>query len=247
MRPSSDAVSAARQRAQELWAEQPLRALRQMFVLFAQGVYKTAPAGCFRWLDDEEATEILITDETPVDLSVVGVKPTIAITRGQLRYSEISIGGRQSDSMVGMTRNLTDLVPTTISLNHLAGNDLESEQLAMITARHIVALPRIFTRGTPVHKVGAPGVSAPSPAGALVAGDRTGKWRNTSVTVPVFLQEYMQVRRGQRVILQHIQLGISTMSRPATFTPTHGQQVTDTIRTQPVSEVWVSEDGIKTR
>jgi hypothetical protein len=171
------------------WAEQPLLMLRKQILAFLQGLFEASPVRCFNWNEDEESTDIIITDESPLNLEVVGKRPAISIVRGTVAWGQTSIDERLSEDMNTGARTHTDLLRGTLSVNCCSKVDLESEYLAWIVANHMWLLRRLIIKGSPVHEFGRGiQIGSPSPAGAIVQGDTNGEWINTPVSVSFFLQ-----------------------------------------------------------
>ena len=171
------------------WAEQPLLMVRKTTLSFIQGLFEQAGVGCFRWLEDLEETEIVVTDETPIKLSVVGKRPAITVVRAPVAWGQTSLDEMRSTDFRTGAREHTDLLRGTLTINCCSRVDLESEYIAWIVANHLWLLRRIFLKGTPIHEFGrGVQVGSPSPAGAIVSGDTEAEWICTPVTVPYFVQ-----------------------------------------------------------
>lgn len=171
------------------WNEQPLLMVRKITLSFIQGLFEQAEVGCFRWAEDLEETEVVVTDETPLKLDVVGKRPAISVVRAPVAWGQTSLDEMRSTDFRTGAREHTDLLRGTLSINCCSRVDLESEYIAWIVANHLWLLRRIFLKGTPIHEFGrGVQIGAPSPAGAIVSGDTEGEWICTAVTVPYFVQ-----------------------------------------------------------
>ncbi|MCK4305284.1 MAG: hypothetical protein KAY24_13690 [Candidatus Eisenbacteria sp.] len=171
------------------WGENPLLQVRKTVLSFLQGLFEQAPAGCFQWHESLEATEIVITDESPIALDVVGKRPAISLVRAPAAFGQTSLDEMRSNNFVTGQRRHTDLLSSTMSVNCCSRVSLESEYIAWIAAQHIWLLRRLMIKGTAIHDIGRGcQIGSPSPAGAIVAGDTEGEWICTSVSVPFFLQ-----------------------------------------------------------
>ena len=169
--------------------------IKRTFLGFLQQLYGSIEPGYYRWDSNLQVTEIVITDETPVNLEVVGKRPAITTVRGPVAYAGLTLGTRQPSSLLEAKKKYTDLASCTLTLNHLASVDTASEYVATVTARHLWWLKNLIKRGTLIHEIQQPQIGSPSPAGALVQGDSQGTWRNTTVAIPVFFQDYGVVER----------------------------------------------------
>ena len=211
------------------WAEQPLLLIRKTALSFIQGLFEQADVGHFRWLEDLEETEIIVTDETPIKLDVVGKRPAISVVRAPVAWGQTSLDEmRSTDSRTG-AREHTDLLRGMLSINCCSRVDLESEYIAWTVANHLWLLRRIFLKGTPIHEFGRGiQIGSPSPAGVIVSGDKEGEWINTTVTVPYFIQiagrvtplnqQVVRAIEAKMNIRGGIQLGRTNVRGQATIT-----------------------------
>jgi hypothetical protein len=171
------------------WAEQPLLLIRKICLSFIQGLFEQADQGCFHWNESLEETEIVITDESPIKLDVVGKRPAISTVRGQVAWGKTSLDEMQSRNMATDQIKHTDLLSGNMTFNCCSREPLETEYIAWVVANHTWLLRRLIMKYTPVHEFGrGQAVGAPSPAGAIVSGDTEGEWICTPVMVPFFLQ-----------------------------------------------------------
>lgn len=181
IKPSADPIITAR--------EQPLLLIRRLVLTFLQGLFEQQDPGCFQWNEDLEESEIVITDEAPINLERVGARPAISTVRGTVQWGQTSLDEKQTYNMATEQRTHIDLLRGTLSINCCSRVDLESEYIAWIVANHMWLLRRLLMKFTPVHEIGrGNSIGSPSPAGAIVSGDTEGEWINTVVTVPFFLQ-----------------------------------------------------------
>lgn len=175
--------------------------VRKSVLAFIQGLFEAQDPGCFKWNDSLEETEIVVTDESPLRLDVIGKRPSISIIRGPVRWGQTSLDEMQGLNQVTGMKQKTDLLPGTVSINCCSSADLESEYIAWVVANHIWMLRGLFMKNTKIHEFGR-GISigSPSPAGAIVAGDTEGEWICTTVQVPFHLQVYGKVTPKQNLI-----------------------------------------------
>ena len=230
------------------WAETPTIMLRRAILAFLQGLFGYADKGNYKWHADIEDTEIVITDETPVNGAVVGHRPAITTVRGPLAFAGLTLDTRQSSSMLSPMEKYTDMVSCTMSVNHLSKNDLESERIAWYTANHVWLLRKLILKDTPVHAIQVPQVGAPSPAGALVAGDPNGDWVNTPVALPVFLQVYGVVTprtQGAQQIYNEIMLSMTQQNKPLGHAATRDLSRGTSVLPTRESAAGAATDGLK--
>lgn len=188
------------------WAEQPLLLIRKACLSFMQGLFEEAEPGCFKWCENLEETELVITDESPIKLDVVGKRPCISTVRGQVAWGKTSLDEMQTRSMTNDARKHTDLLSGTMTINCCSREPLESEYIAWTVANHTWLLRRLVMKFTPVHEFGrGQVVGAPSPAGAIVSGDTEGEWICTPIQIPFFLQISGQVTPLNQTLLGKIE------------------------------------------
>jgi hypothetical protein len=171
-----------------------------------QGLFEEADPGCFQWKERLEETEIVITDESPIKLDVVGKRPAISTVRGQVAWGKTSLDEMQEHNMGNDYRKHTDLVSGNMTINCCSREPLESEYIAWIVGNHTWLLRRLVMKRTPVHEFGRGQViGAPSPAGAIVTGDTEGEWICTPIQIPFFLQITGQVTQLDQTLLRKIE------------------------------------------
>jgi hypothetical protein len=176
------------------WAEQPLLLIRKICLSFVQGLFEQADAGSFQWHESLEETEIVITDESPIKLDVVGKRPAISTVRSQVAWGKTSLDEMQERNFATGQRKHTDLLSGNMTFNCCSREPLETEYIAWIVAQHTWLLRRLLIKHTPIHEFGRGQViGAPSPAGAIVSGDTQGEWICTGVQIPFFLQNSAKV------------------------------------------------------
>lgn len=226
-----------------------------------QGLFEKADLGCFHWCESLEETELVITDESPIKLDVVGKRPCISTVRGQVAWGKTSLDEMQTRNVTNDQINHTDLLSGTMTINCCSREPLESEYIAWIVANHSWLLRRLIMKHTPVHEFGrGQMIGAPSPAGAIVSGDTEGEWICTPIQIPFFLQISGKVTPLNLTLLKEIEakFGVrggaqigptgvrgqstkrNTADAEAARLPTPGEQVNirpPTIRGRPIRNV----------
>ena len=197
------------------WAEQPLLLIRKICLSFVQGLFEQAEAGCFRWCPSLEETELVVTDESPMKLDVVGKRPCVNTVRGTVAWNKTSLDEMQNRDFRTEQRQHTDLVSGTMTINCCSRESLESEYIAWIIANHSWLLRRLVMRNTPVHEFGrGQVVGAPSPAGAIVSGDTEGEWICTPIQIPFFLQITGKVTPLELTLVKGIEARLGIRGAP---------------------------------
>jgi len=171
------------------WVEDPLNYVIRAYICFFQTVFEEAQRGCFHWAPSLEETELVITEESPVNLEAVEQRPAISVILGPMRFN-----GSSLDDLVGVDTKTaqethTDLLPGTITINCLSRVAHECRFIAWQCARHMWILRKLFVKESHIHEANRNiSIGAVTPAGALVQGDTEGEWLNVPVQTPFFLQ-----------------------------------------------------------
>ncbi len=169
--------------------EEPLYHFTRVYLLFLQGLFEQFPDGSYKWSDDQKLSQIAITDQAPIPRERVEQTPTIITMRGPAQFANLTLDQmRQVDSKTG-SKERTDLVACTMSLNCIAKQGVEAQRIAWIVMRHLRTFKVLLQRAG-IHKVGDELSMGPeSPPGSLVAGDG-GDAEAVLVTVqsPFFFQ-----------------------------------------------------------
>lgn len=169
-----------------------LRAAVRHFVEFFQWQFSQAPVGAYRWVDDENDSEIHISGDSPIIPTKVGQRPAITVLRAHAAWSGTGINDQVFVDLRTGAKAYMDLVPTTIMVNVLSRLDVEAEELAEFCAGRV----RVFreaivgaSNGLILYTGQRIAISPPSPPGSLVGGDSPdGEWSVCVVSVPTYLQ-----------------------------------------------------------
>lgn len=157
--------------------------LRSVFIAFTQGLYATAPEG-YKWTPDLETTQVIITDEAPINIDVIGKRPAISFTRGPIQSYNFSMGDMVDTDLETGAKTKAILVAGTMSINCCSRIDLESERLAWFIAEQM-GIHRELLMKKGFFDIGRNWVvGAPSPAGSIVSGDGGDEWYVTLVSMP---------------------------------------------------------------
>ena len=162
----------------------PLEQVRTLYVGFCQGLFAAAPRGTFHWTPYLEETEIIITDESPIHVATIGMRPAISFTRGPVQSYSLGQDDMLSYDFATGKKKKSILVPGTMSINCCSRVDLESERLAWIVAEQLwMHREQLMREG--FFEIGRQFVvGAPSPAGSIVSGDSADEWFATTVSSP---------------------------------------------------------------
>ena len=193
------------------WKYTPLQHLRETFALFCQGLFAAAPPGAFHWTPDLEHTELVITDENPINTEKIGARPAVNFVRGPIRFSSIGMDDMVDYNFSTGKKTKEIFIPGTMSINCCSSNDLESEQVAWVIGEMTWLLRELLLQEGGLFEVGREiSMGSPSPAGSIVANDMGSEWYATTLTVPYQLTRRSAFTPLGRTIVQSIQLSLST-------------------------------------
>jgi len=201
------------------WADNPLEHLIRLCLIFAQELWKEAPTGNFKWDPDDAVSEIVITDDAPIEPDVIEKRPAIVSVRSQCGWAGIGLDQLMSLSIRTGERVHTDLISGNITLNCLSRVKTEAELIAWVTANHFWVLKYILMK-LGFHKIGEQiQVLSASPPGAIVSGDTEGEIINVPVVIPFHFQHTVKVSEEGLRVLNKIEQTITVqMTNP--FKPT---------------------------
>jgi hypothetical protein len=179
----------------------PLQHVRTIYASFIQGLFQSQPPGSgFHWSESFEETEIVITDENPIQLDRIGMRPAITFTRGPVQSFSIGIDDMLSYNQNTGVKTKSLLIPSTMSINCCSRSDLESEQIAWVIAESIWLHREMFMQQG-FFEVGRNFVvGSPSPPGSIVQGDSADEWSVTTVQSP------FQFHRTARITPLNVQV-----------------------------------------
>lgn len=168
----------------------PLQQLRTLYVAFAKGLFSSAPAGSYRYVQNPdgsmaEESEIYITDEGPVKTDIAGPRPSISFTRGPVQFYSLGMDDMLDFRFDTGSETKSVLIPGTMFINCSSRSGIESENVAWVLAEHLWLLRKMLIGTDLFFEIGRqPQVGAPSPAEGIVSGDAGDEWYCTTVTSP---------------------------------------------------------------
>lgn len=191
----------------------PLQHLRVLFVTFAQGLFGAAPAGNYRWTEDDESSEIIIQDEGTIQTDRLQSRPGITFTRSAIQLYSAWIDDMMGYDFRTEKKTKSVLVPGSMSINCCSRNDIESEAIAWVCAEHFWLLRELLMKSGFFDIGRQVMISAPSPAGSIVQGDQGAEWFCTTVTVPFQFYRTSAFTPLGRQIVSNIDLTLKTRLR----------------------------------
>lgn len=188
----------------------PLRHLRVIFVKFVQGLFGAAPVGSYRWVPDFDNTEIIISDESPIQTTRMQARPGVTFTRSSVQFYSAWNDDMMEFDFRTEQKTKSVLVPGTMSVNCISRVDLESEQIAWIIAEHFWLLRELLMKAGFFDAARQITISAPSPAGSIVAGDQADEYFSTVVGIPFQFYRTSAFTPLGRQIVRNIELSLET-------------------------------------
>jgi hypothetical protein len=162
----------------------PLMHVRVLFVNFVKGLFATAPEGSYRWVPDDENTEIYITNENVIQPTVVEKVPAVNFVRGPVQFYNLGLDDLEGYDFALGRKTKGVLLPGTMTINCCSRVDLESEHLAFVIADHIWLLRDLLMKAGFFETGRGIQVGSPSGAGSIIANDRGDEFYCTPVSVP---------------------------------------------------------------
>lgn len=191
----------------------PLQHVRVVFASFIQGLFAEAPKHNYRWAPDDELTEIIIRDENPINVEVVGMRPAITFTVGACQFYSLGMDDLHTYDFALGRKVKTVLVPGTMSINCCSRSDIECHNLAWVIAEHIWLLRELLLKAGFFEVGRGIQIGPPSPAGSIVAGDSADEWYCSTISVPwQFSRKSAFTPLGQQ-IANSIELSVHASSK----------------------------------
>lgn len=201
------------------WEEDPLTHVTWVTLNFLQGLFSYAEEGTYRWAADPKLTEIIITQENPIESEVINKRPAIVAVLGQAAFAGIALDQLADYNFRTGERKHTDIISGRITLNCIARKLTPARKLAWLVARHCWIMRRILLKQG-FHDFGQRTiVMGATPPGALVQGAVEPESMNVPVVVAYHFQWQDQIRQTDLETVQAIETHI-TSSCPQVIRPT---------------------------
>lgn len=170
--------------------EDPYLYYTKVYLSYLQGLFRQFPSGSWKWSDNEEDTEIMITDQAPVPRDRIEQRPAIVTMRGPAQFAGMTLDQLRSVDRRTGAREHTDIVACTMTINCIAKGGLEAQRLGWIVQRHLgIANGKRLLQKYKIFKIADNiGLSGETPPGALVAPEPTPEMVNVCVSSPFFFQ-----------------------------------------------------------
>lgn len=172
------------------FGEDPYLYFTKVYLTYLQGLFRQRPSGDWRWSESQDDTEIMITDQSPIPRDRVEERPAIVTMRGPTQFAGMTLDQLRSVDRKTGTREHTDLVTCTMTLNCIAKNGIEAQRLGWIVQRHLgIANGKRILQRYGIFKIfDNIGCSGETPPGSLVAPEPTPEMVLVVVTSPFAFQ-----------------------------------------------------------
>lgn len=169
--------------------EEPLQYVTRVYLAFLQGIFSVFEAGAYRWSEDEQLSEINISDQSPFPFDRLEQRPAIVATMGPAQWANLSLDNLENLDFKTGKRRHSDLVSATMSLNVLAKMGPEARRLAWIVFSSIRRHNRLLQKNTGIHQVGnLMSMGQESAPGALVQPEADSEVVLVTVSSPFFFK-----------------------------------------------------------
>ncbi len=192
----------------------PLLHTRVLFVRFVQGLFASAPPGCYRWTDDDENTEIYITGEEEINPNVVQKRPGVSFVRGPVQFYSLGLDDMESYEFDTNKKTKGILLPGTMTINACSRASLESEQVAFIIADHIWLLRGLLMKQGMFEVGRGIQIGSPTKAGSIIAQGKGDEYFCTPVSVPFQLSRLSSITPLGQAIAKNIQQCLNVRGPP---------------------------------
>ena len=184
------------------------------FVLLLKALFKDQPAGQYKWAKDKTDSEIIITDQHPINLEVQEKRPAIVTIRGPASWAAASLGQTVQHAWITDKVVKQDLISTTISFACVSREGVEAQRLSWFIFTMLPLFKPIIHRSIPgVFDVGARmQVSPEVDAGALVQGSSSPEWKMVQVMCPLTLWHKSSIESADPLYLERIEMTMKGLS-----------------------------------
>lgn len=167
----------------------PLNYAVKVIIAFLQTIWETSNRGLFHWTPQIEETEIVITEEMPLNLDTAKHKPAIAVALGAVNFSGLALDELAMVKSADASEHHADLIPGTLVLHCLARFPQTARFIGWQSGRTIWNLRKMLIKEGTFQEIGRKIQLGPvSKANELVTGDTEGEWHDFPVAVPFYIQ-----------------------------------------------------------
>lgn len=156
--------------------DDPVTFAMTLYVRFLKGLFNFMPKDHFHWEPDNEATEIVIRAQAPLDMKTVGERPAITVVMGPVQWAGLAINNMVEMNLSTGKALHSDLLSGYLVIYCLGNNDTVANRLANIVNNYTKIHRSLLESAGGFHQIARPSgtVNAPSVPGQLVSGDAEG-------------------------------------------------------------------------
>lgn len=174
--------------------EDPLYHITRVYLAFLQGLFSQFEPGSYRYSEDEQLTEITITNQAPIPKDRLDHRPALVAMMGPAQWANLTLDSRASEDVPTGKRRHQDLVSATMTINAIAKVPAEARRLAWIVFQGLRIHNRLLQQWGPIHQVGNLGsVGQESPPGAFVSPEVNSEFVMVTVQSPFFFNNAYEV------------------------------------------------------
>jgi hypothetical protein len=157
------------------------------------------------------SSEIIITDESPINTTAVGIRPAITFTRGPVQSYTLGIDDMTHFDIETGKKRKSILIPGTMSINCCSRSDIETENLAWWISE-AVWMHKEDLMKVGFFDIGRFVIGSPSPAGSIVSGDSADEWFCTTISSPFQFHRTSERTPLGAPMLEHIDYTLASRS-----------------------------------
>lgn len=167
-----------------------LHTATRAWLIFLQGLFKSRPEGYYKWDQNPNETEIIITDREPSDSDNKSTRPIIATARGPAVWSSTSLNQQMQPAFGSEKTIFSDLIGSSMTISVVAREGLEAQNLAYTIFRMIpVFKPQILRLGR-MHAIGNNiTLTQETSRQSIVPGSSTPEWKMVQLIIPFYIQD----------------------------------------------------------
>ena len=202
------------------FGEDPLAFYTNVFIRFLQVLFEDMQPGSYKWSPDENASEIMITDQSPIAREAVEKVPHIVVMRGPVVQGNITLNNFSGYDYTSGRKSFTDLISATMTFNCLSRVGREAQRLASTTRMMVQRLKLDLQRGGKIFHVGPISMGAESSPGSLVSsGSSDSGIIVVQTTVPFYYQDFWSVEPADKLLLKEIDVRVTSQTSQLTLQP----------------------------
>jgi len=189
----------------------PLYYFTALFLSFIQGIFKQRPEGSYKYSEDENLTEIVITDQVSNTKETV---PRVITVRGPAQFMTMFTDDMTSMSMKTDERKRTALISIPMTINCIAKIGPEAQELAFFVSHNIWS-HRILLQQFGIHKIDRNfSLSPETPTEAIFAPSVVPEGVMVSIIVPFIIRWTVVTKPNNNPKVRELDIFMRTQLEP---------------------------------